>query len=136
MIDGSGSPPDALLPPLTRRSLLTGAGGAALAAPAIVKAQGLSKGRIAVIGAGVFGTWTAEHLRRAGHRVTLVDAVGPAHARMTLYSGERIDAAEAQRIGLVNRTVPVEQLDEVVAKLDEARFRALEPVPKDRCPVR
>ena len=40
-----------------------------------------SKAYVAVIGAGVFGCWTAEHLRRAGHRVTLVDAWGPAHAR-------------------------------------------------------
>jgi glycine/D-amino acid oxidase-like deaminating enzyme len=36
---------------------------------------------VAVIGAGVFGSWTAEQLRRAGHRVTLVDMAGPAHSR-------------------------------------------------------
>ncbi len=36
---------------------------------------------VAVIGAGVFGAWTATHLQRAGHRVTLVDARGPAHSR-------------------------------------------------------
>jgi sarcosine oxidase len=35
----------------------------------------------AVIGAGVFGAWTAERLRAAGQRVLLVDAWGPAHAR-------------------------------------------------------
>jgi glycine/D-amino acid oxidase-like deaminating enzyme len=40
-----------------------------------------SAAHVAVIGAGVFGTWTAEHLRRAGHRVTLVDMEGPAHSR-------------------------------------------------------
>ena len=34
-----------------------------------------------VVGAGVFGAWTAVHLLRAGHKVTLVDAWGPAHAR-------------------------------------------------------
>lgn len=34
-----------------------------------------------VVGAGVFGAWTATHLQRAGKRVLLVDAVGPAHAR-------------------------------------------------------
>ena len=39
------------------------------------------KAHVAVIGAGVFGAWTAEHLRRAGLRVTLVDAWEPAHAR-------------------------------------------------------
>jgi len=36
---------------------------------------------IAVVGAGVFGAWTATHLLRAGHRVTLIDAFGPAHSR-------------------------------------------------------
>jgi len=40
-----------------------------------------SKAHIAVIGAGVFGAWTAHHLLRAGHRVTLVDQLGPAHSR-------------------------------------------------------
>jgi glycine/D-amino acid oxidase-like deaminating enzyme len=39
-----------------------------------------SKSHVAVVGAGVFGSWTAEHLRRAGHQVTLIDAWGPAHA--------------------------------------------------------
>jgi glycine/D-amino acid oxidase-like deaminating enzyme len=36
---------------------------------------------VAVIGAGVFGAWTAHHLLAAGHHVTLIDAWGPAHAR-------------------------------------------------------
>src|SRR5215210_2850523 len=36
---------------------------------------------VAVIGAGVFGAWTATHLLRSGHRVTLIDAWGPAHSR-------------------------------------------------------
>ncbi len=36
---------------------------------------------VVVIGAGVFGAWTATHLLRAGHRVTLIDAAGPAHSR-------------------------------------------------------
>jgi len=34
-----------------------------------------------VIGAGVFGAWTAWHLRQAGQRVLLLDAFGAAHAR-------------------------------------------------------
>lgn len=37
--------------------------------------------RVAVVGAGVFGAWTAHQLLRQGHRVTLVDAIGPAHSR-------------------------------------------------------
>jgi monomeric sarcosine oxidase len=36
---------------------------------------------VAVIGAGVFGAWTAHHLLSQGRRVTLVDAWGPAHSR-------------------------------------------------------
>ena len=34
-----------------------------------------------VVGAGVFGAWTAERLRARGQRVLLLDAWGPAHAR-------------------------------------------------------
>ncbi len=93
MTRGSGPPPDALLPPLTRRSLLTGAGGVAVAAPAIVQAQGMSKLRIMVVGAGVFGAWTAEHLRRAGHRTILIDSFGPAHSRSSSGGESRMTRA-------------------------------------------
>jgi enoyl-CoA hydratase len=47
----------------------------------------------------------------------LVSLVGPAHARMILYTGTRIDAAEAHRIGLVNQVAPVEELRSVVFEL-------------------
>lgn len=47
----------------------------------------------------------------------LVSLVGPAHARMLLYSGTRIDSREAERIGLVNRVVPDEDLSDVVVDL-------------------
>jgi enoyl-CoA hydratase/carnithine racemase len=47
----------------------------------------------------------------------LVSVVGPAHARMLLYTGARFDAAEASRIGLVNRVVPAAELDTTVAAL-------------------
>src|SRR5436190_226518 len=40
-----------------------------------------SSSHIAIVGAGVFGAWTAHHLLRAGHQVTLIDSYGPAHAR-------------------------------------------------------
>lgn len=36
---------------------------------------------VAVIGAGVFGSWTAHHLLNSGYQVTLVDAWGPANSR-------------------------------------------------------
>jgi enoyl-CoA hydratase len=47
----------------------------------------------------------------------LVALVGPAHARMLLYTGARIDAAEAERIGLINRAVADEDLSDTVADL-------------------
>jgi enoyl-CoA hydratase len=47
----------------------------------------------------------------------LVDLVGPAHAHMILMTGERFDAKEAERVGLVNKVVPVAELDATVAKL-------------------
>jgi sarcosine oxidase len=36
---------------------------------------------VAVIGAGVFGAWTAHHLHRAGKSVALIDAYGPGNGR-------------------------------------------------------
>jgi enoyl-CoA hydratase/carnithine racemase len=47
----------------------------------------------------------------------LVSLVGEAEARMLLYTGDRIPAAEALRLGLVNRVVPVSDLDAAVAKV-------------------
>jgi threonine dehydrogenase-like Zn-dependent dehydrogenase len=36
---------------------------------------------VAVIGAGVFGSWTAHHLQKAGKKVILIDGYGAASAR-------------------------------------------------------
>jgi monomeric sarcosine oxidase len=44
----------------------------------------------AVIGAGVFGSWTAHYLRQSGARVTLLDAYGAANARATSTGETRI----------------------------------------------
>ena len=49
----------------------------------------------------------------------LVAVVGPAHARMLLYTGNRIGAREAERIGLVNQVVADADLSDTV--LDLAR---------------
>ncbi len=43
--------------------------------------------------------------------------VGLAHARRLLFSGAIVDAAEALRIGLVDRVVPDDQVDAAVADL-------------------
>ena len=45
---------------------------------------------VAVIGAGVFGAWTAWHLARRGRRVLLVDACGPGNARASSAGESRI----------------------------------------------
>src|SRR3954447_8999480 len=47
----------------------------------------------------------------------LIDLVGPAHARMILYTARRIDAKEAERIGLINHCVPIEGLDKAVMEI-------------------
>ena len=46
-----------------------------------------------VVGAGVFGAWTAEMLRRTGRKVELVDAWGPAHARASSGGESRLTRA-------------------------------------------
>jgi len=67
----------------SRRTFLGAAGALAAVAAAPAKAQAPAPARadVVVVGAGVFGAWTAWHLRQAGRSVTLVDAWGPAHAR-------------------------------------------------------
>ena len=45
---------------------------------------------VAVVGAGVFGAWTAWHLARRGKRVLLADAYGPGNARASSAGESRI----------------------------------------------
>jgi len=78
---------------LTRRAVLSGMAGAGTVALSAsgeststagnAKPQRASETRwdVIVVGAGVFGAWTAWNLRREGRSVLLVDAWGPAHAR-------------------------------------------------------
>src|SRR5512145_1252129 len=65
----------------TRREVLT----AGLAVPVTAMLSQVAKNargaRVAVIGAGAFGGWTALELLRRGASVTLVDAWGPGNAR-------------------------------------------------------
>ena len=72
----------------TRRGFVRTAGAGALAAalaPRLAQGQApaVASGAfdVAVVGAGVFGAWTAYLLQRAGRRVVLVDAYGPGNAR-------------------------------------------------------
>lgn len=67
---------------MTRRSAIKA--GAAAAAVASAGAPAVSASRpadVVVVGAGVFGACTARALQRAGRKVLLIDAWGPAHAR-------------------------------------------------------
>jgi monomeric sarcosine oxidase len=48
---------------------------------------------VVVVGAGVFGAWTAHHLQQQGHRVTLVDAYGPANTRASSGGESRLTRA-------------------------------------------
>ena len=80
---------------LNRRSLLlAGAGAAAVGAlPRPLRAQAGNTIDVVVVGAGVFGAWTASRLLDAGQRVLLVDAWGPAHARASSGGESRMTRA-------------------------------------------
>ncbi len=63
------------------------------AAAAPQEPSGFAPGKtydVAVIGAGVFGSWTAHHLRQAGKKVILLDAYGPSNARASSGGESRI----------------------------------------------
>jgi sarcosine oxidase len=67
------------------KTTVAGTLGAAVV-PSLVGSQtpGVSGGNaydVAVVGAGVFGAWTAYRLAQAGRRVALLDAYGPGNAR-------------------------------------------------------
>jgi len=70
---------------VTRRELIAGAASAAalaaLPAPSRAMTPVGQQWDTIVVGAGVFGAWTAWHLQQRGQRVLLVDAYGAAHAR-------------------------------------------------------
>ena len=52
----------------------------------------------------------------------LIDLVGPAHARMILYTAKRIDAAEAERIGLIHEVVADDAIEAKLAAVLDAVF--------------
>lgn len=66
---------------MTRRSAIKAGAAAALAAAGTSALSASGPADTIVVGAGVFGAWTARALQRLGQKVTLVDAWGPAHAR-------------------------------------------------------
>lgn len=70
--------------PMSRREF-----SASLTAGALVPPAAKSR-TYAVVGAGVFGAWTAHYLLRAGHKVILIDEYGPASSRASSGGESRI----------------------------------------------
>lgn len=68
---------------------VAGAGRAAAARRAPQTRSGKSYD-VAVVGAGVFGAWSAYHLQRAGKKVILLDAYGPANSRASSGGESRV----------------------------------------------
>jgi len=69
---------------VSRRAVLgglTATGALARTSRAIVQMRPAGGAEIIVVGAGVFGAWTAWTLQRRGHKVLLLDAWGAAHSR-------------------------------------------------------
>jgi len=66
---------------MTRRSAIKAGAAAAVAAVDSPALAATPSPEIIVVGAGVFGACTARALQRAGRKVLLLDAWGPAHAR-------------------------------------------------------
>ena len=75
---------------LTRRETLAAAGaiGIAAQAKAATSTQGVVD--VAVIGAGVFGAWSAWHLKKSGLSVALIDQYSPGHARSSSGGESRV----------------------------------------------
>jgi sarcosine oxidase len=66
---------------LSRRDFLKSPVMLSASAAAAAQRRRAAPLRVAVVGAGAFGGWTALHLHRAGADVTLLDAWGPGNAR-------------------------------------------------------
>ena len=78
---------------INRRSLLLAGAGAAAVSTLPRPLRGQTAPDVVVVGAGVFGAWTASRLLDAGQRVLLVDAWGPAHARASSGGESRMTRA-------------------------------------------
>lgn len=59
--------------------------------------------KVVVVGAGVFGAWTAHHLLAAGREVTLIDAWGPANSRASSGGESRLTRGAYGRDAIYTR---------------------------------
>lgn len=92
--------------PVSRRTVLGGlatAGALSSAAPVPARARKLSGWDVIVVGAGVFGAWTAWNLQRRGQKVLLIDAWGAGHARSSSGGETRLIRTEYAANALYTR---------------------------------
>lgn len=75
---------------LTRRETFAALGATAIAAQAKATSPMPSTIDVAVIGAGVFGAWTAWHLKKAGLSVAVFDQYSPGNARSSSGGESRV----------------------------------------------
>ena len=75
---------------LTRRATLAAIGATALVSRLKAEQTNSLAVDVAVIGAGVFGAWTAWHLRKAGLSVALFDQYSPGNARSSSGGESRV----------------------------------------------
>jgi sarcosine oxidase len=78
---------------LSRREMMKLLGAAAIAPPTLAggpRSRVASHAHVVVVGAGVFGAWSAHWLHKAGLRVLLLDAYGPANSRSSSGGESRI----------------------------------------------
>ena len=71
----------AALPVASVAHAFSATGGPSSAGRSTSQSRGTKGAKVAVVGAGAFGGWTALHLVRRGAKVTLLDAWGPGNSR-------------------------------------------------------
>jgi glycine/D-amino acid oxidase-like deaminating enzyme len=111
----------------TRRETLAGvtAGAAALTTASRTSARTPAPETVdvAVIGAGVFGAWTAWHLKKAGRSVALFDQYGAGHARASSGGESRVI-----RVGYGADTIYSEMARASLAQWDALSRRQTQPI--------
>jgi sarcosine oxidase len=112
---------------ISRRTFLASAAALPVAARIGARSSTMSPSpRIAVVGAGAFGGWTALHLQRLGAKVELIDAWGPGNARSSSGGDTRVIRAiygtDRTYVEMVKRAF--ELWDEIHISSDEPLYVA------------
>src|SRR6266566_8498069 len=79
---------------------------------------------VAVVGAGVFGAWTAYQLRRSGKRVVLIDAYGAGNSRSSSGDETRITRMGYGAAEIYTRSAlrSLQLWQELFARVDQPLF--------------